>query len=122
MKKYLNRIKSMISPITYGVIGYGNQKVRDIRDYESLEPQKFNKTMKYAASIFEDNSLAMDYIRREAVAYWAVMDYLSNREIDTEILLDAFKKGNLKQNQYWKTSFEAGDMHWQTIVNRLDDR
>lgn len=121
MKKYINRIKHLLSPITQGVIGYGSQKVRDVRDYETLEPEKFSKTVKYAVSIFEDNELAMDFIRREAIAYWEVMDHLSCRELDTQELLDAFKRGNMKQGQYWKTSFEIGDMHWQTIVGSLKE-
>jgi hypothetical protein len=115
MNKTIEKLKLKIVPLLSGVIGFGDSKIRDLRDYETLEPEKFKKTLRFAVSLYEDNKEALDFIKNEATAYWKIIDYMGQDKFNTGILLQAFKKGNLKQGQTWIISFKEGDMNWQRI-------
>jgi len=119
MKKTIEKLKLKLAPLLSGVIGFGDSKIRDLRDYETLEPKKFKKTLRFAVSLFEDNKEALDFIKNEATAYWKIIDYMGEEKYNTGILLQAFKKGNLKQEQTWIISFEEGDMNWQRINSAM---
>jgi len=115
MKKAIEKLKLILTPLLSGMVGFGDSKIRDLRDYKTLESEKFKKTVQLSVSLFDDNKEALDFVKKEASAYWEIIDYMGQSKFNTGILLQAFEKGNLKQNQTWLISFEEGDMNWQMI-------
>ena len=92
----------------------------ELRNFEKLEPVKYLKTLEFA-TIYEDNRLAIEFLKREASAFFKLKEYLARTDWEDEFLDQVFEVANLSPKQTWQQSFEKGEIHWQTALTSFEE-